>query len=202
MKCVIGIDEVGRGPLAGPVTVCAVYLANENTTKKLIFDKTIRDSKMIKKANRINIFKTIRKNSKLNKQIIYSISSRSAEYIDKNGINNSINACMYSCLKSLEKKGVNVTDVTIKLDGGLYLDKSYKKQRTFIKGDENHTSIAISSIIAKIYRDNYMEKLSKKYPGYFWDRNSGYGTKEHLKSIKEKGINKYHRKSYLKSFFS
>lgn len=200
MKCVIGIDEVGRGPLAGPVTVCAAYLLDENAIKKLIFNKTIRDSKMIKKDNRINIFKTIRKNSKLNKQVIYSISSRSAKYIDRNGINNSIKACVGSCLRSLEKKGVDVKNVNIKLDGGLYLDKSFKKQKTYIKGDENHVSIAIASIIAKVSRDKYMEEISKTNSDYLWDKNSGYGTKLHIKIIKEKGITKYHRKSYLRSY--
>lgn len=199
MKNVIGIDEVGRGPLAGPVTVCAVYLADEILSKKKILGGIIRDSKMIKKDNRIKIFETIRKNSKLNNDLVYAVSSRSAKHIDKNGINSSIKACMYSCLKSLKKKGVNVNSVNIKLDGGLYLDKSFKKQKTYVKGDENHASIAISSIIAKVYRDKFMERVSKNHPEYFWDKNSGYGTREHLKFIKENGINEYHRKSYLKS---
>ena len=202
MKNVIGIDEVGRGPLAGPVIVCAAYLLNETTIKKVIFNKTIRDSKMLKKDNRINIFKTIRKNSKLKNKVIYSISSRSAKHIDKNGINNSIRSCVCSCLKSLKKKGVDVNSVNIKLDGGLYLDKSFKKQKTYIKGDENHASIAIASIIAKVSRDKYMEKISKNNPEYLWNKNSGYGTKFHVKIIKEKGITEHHRKSYLKSYLT
>lgn len=200
MKTVIGIDEVGRGPLAGPVTACAVYLKDEILFKNIIFNQTIRDSKKLKKDTRIKIIKTIRKNSKLKNAIFYSLSSRSAKHIDKYGINNSIKSCIKSCIKNLDKKGVDTKSINIQLDGGLYLEKTFNNQKTYIKGDEKLTSIAIASIIAKVFRDSRMEKLAKKYPAYFWDKNSGYGTKEHLKAIKEIGLTEYHRRSFLKKY--
>ena len=202
MKGKIGIDEVGRGPLAGPVTVCAVYINDEKKVLKDVFGGTIRDSKKLKKDSRNMMFEIVRKNKKLETDIIYAVASHSAEHIDKNGINNSIRACMKSCLKSLEKKGVSVNSVHIQLDGGLYVDKTLKNQSTHIKGDENFVSIALASIIAKVTRDNYMEKLSKLHPEYAWESNSGYGTLVHRQAIKSHGITQHHRKSYLKNLLN
>lgn len=197
MKGYIGIDEVGRGPLAGPVTVCALYIKDKKEAEQKYFNQIIRDSKRLTKDKRERIFQIIRQNSKLNKNIIYSISSRSAKYIDKNGINKTITFCIHSCLKSLKNKGVDVKNIKIQLDGGLYVDKSFKNQKTYIKGDEKYVSIALASIVAKVTRDNYMKKLARAYDCYGWDSNVGYGTEIHRKAIKKQGVTKYHRLSYL-----
>lgn len=198
---VIGIDEVGRGPLAGPVTVCAVHLKDSKTAKAEYFDNTIRDSKKLSLALRNNIYLIIRKNRKIN-NIDYAVSSRGVKHIDKHGINNSIHACIISCLKKLEKKGIQINQTKINLDGGLKIKLDNLKQTAHIKGDESYTEIALASIIAKISRDKYMQKLAKTCKGYDFENNVGYGTKKHINAIKKIGPTKHHRISYLSSILS
>lgn len=197
---VIGIDEVGRGPLAGPVTVCAVYIEDEKRVKKHIFSDTIRDSKKLSKANRCNIYRTIRDKRNLDIRIEYAVSSRSAAYIDAHGISRAVRQCLLSCIRTLIKKSVPVESVQIRLDAGLVIPLEKLNQESFIKGDERFTEIAIASILAKVTRDLHMKKLAKQHIEYGWNRNAGYGTKEHCKAIKVSGITKYHRRSYLKAF--
>lgn len=197
---VIGIDEVGRGPLAGPITVCAFYIEDEKEVRKSIFENTIRDSKKLKKDNRLNIYKIIRKKRKLKSRIEYALSSRSAKHIDMHGIAASTQACVVSCLSQLEKKGVSVANALIRLDAGLKTGQQSLQEKSFVKGDERFTEIALASIMAKVQRDGYMKKLSKMHTEYGWERNAGYGTKEHRDAIKNLGITEYHRKSYLKNF--
>lgn len=199
MKGVIGIDEVGRGPLAGPVTVCAVYLVDQINAKKEYFDNSVRDSKRLSLARRINIFELIRKNRKIN-TIYYAVSSRSAEHVDKHGINKSIHDCMISCLYKLKKDGVDISRIKINLDGGLKIQGEDVNQEAHIRGDEKFSEIALASIMAKVTRDNFMIKLSKLHPEYGFERNVGYGTLEHRTAIKRVGITKYHRTTYLSSF--
>lgn len=199
MKGVIGIDEVGRGPLAGPVTVCAVYLADPNKAKKDYFNNIIRDSKRLGISSRINIFQLIRKNRKIN-TIYYAVSSRSAKHVDKHGINKSIHDCMISCLSSLEKDGVDIVKHKINLDGGLKILGRPLNQEAHVRGDEKFTEIALASIIAKVTRDNFMIKLAKLHPEYGFERNVGYGTLEHRDAIKRTGVTEYHRTTYLSSF--
>ncbi len=198
---IIGIDEVGRGPLAGPVTVCAVYLKHEISAKKLYFDNSIRDSKKLTLARRNNIYLIIRKNRKLN-NIDYVVSNRSAKHVDKHGINNSIHSCIISCLAKLDKKGIKINDVKINLDGGLKIKIDNLDQSTHVRGDESHVEIALASIIAKIFRDKYMKKVAKECEGYDFENNVGYGTKKHIIAIKKIGTTKYHRISYLSGILS
>jgi ribonuclease HII len=200
MKGTIGIDEVGRGPLAGPITVCACYVKDRKSAVKHIFNGIIRDSKKIKKDLRFNIYQTIRYKRYLRNNIEYCISSRSAAYIDRYGISKATQVCVLSCLRGLRKKGVDISKVAIKLDAGLVVRGIEVKQKSFIKGDERFAEIAIASIMAKEWRDAYMKGLSKKDPEYGWEENVGYGTKLHRESIQKVGITKYHRKTYLKAF--
>ncbi len=199
MKGVIGIDEVGRGPLAGPVTVCALYLADPIQAKVDYFQNSIRDSKKLTINRRINIFQTIRKNKK-NTSIVFAVSSRPAVHVDKHGINKSIHACIISCLKKLEKQGISINSIQINLDGGLKIQREDLKQASYVKGDENYVEIALASVMAKVSRDNYMKRLSKSHKEYGFENNVGYGTLEHRNAIKANGITKYHRISYLKAF--
>lgn len=196
----IGIDEVGRGPFAGPVIVCAVYIEDKNKVLKELFNNTIRDSKNINKALRFNIFQTIRKKRYITTRIEYAVSSCSAQYIDKHGIMQAIRVCAKRCIESLRKKGVSVEEILIRTDAGLMIPDATLTQKSFIKGDEHYVEIALASIIAKEWRDAYMAKLAKIYPEYLWERNAGYGTKDHATAIREHGVTKYHRKSYLKVF--
>ena len=199
MKGVIGIDEVGRGPLAGPVTVCAVYLVDSNKASKEYFNNIVRDSKRLSLSSRINIFQLIRKNRKI-KTIYYAVSSRSAKHVDKHGINKSIHDCMISCLSGLEKDGVDISNLKINLDGGLKITGRVVNQEAHIRGDEKFVEIALASIVAKVTRDSFMIKLAKLHPEYGFERNVGYGTLEHRNAIKRVGITDYHRKTYLSSF--
>ena len=174
-----GVDEVGRGCLAGPVFAAAVILNNNISTKG------IKDSKKINFKKRILLSKYIKKNS------IYAIGSASVEEINKINILNASLLSMQRALQKLKHKP------SIAYIDGLYAPKNTKINcKTFIKGDEKITCIAAASIVAKAARDLFMIKLAKKYPKYFWHKNFGYGTKDHLFGLKKYGITKYHRKKF------
>ena len=174
-----GVDEVGRGCLAGPVFAAAVIL---NST---INTKDIKDSKKIPFKKRILLSEYIKKNS------IYAIGSATVEEINKINI---LNASLLSMKRALYKLKVKPSVAYI---DGIFAPKNIKiKCKTFIKGDEKITSIAAASIVAKVARDLFMIKLSKKYPKYCWDKNFGYGTKNHLIGLKKYGITKHHRKKF------
>ncbi len=174
-----GVDEVGRGCLAGPVFSAAVILNNTINTKY------IKDSKKIPFKERILLSEYIKKNS------VYAIGTASVEEIDKINI---LNATLLSMKRALYKLKVKPSVAYI---DGIFAPKNIKiKCKTFIKGDEKITSIAAASIVAKVSRDLFMIKLSKKYPKYCWHKNFGYGTKDHLFGLKKYGITKYHRKKF------
>jgi ribonuclease HII len=200
MKGSIGIDEVGRGPLAGPITVCACYIEDERKVISDLFEGSIRDSKKIKKSLRFNIYQTIRQKQYFNTRVEYSIASRNASFIDRYGISKATEACVLSCLKGLLRKGIDVRKISIKLDAGLHVKGFEVRQESFTRGDERFTAIALASILAKESRDAYMQRLSKKNREYGWEHNAGYGTKMHREKISLLGITSYHRKSYLKGF--
>ncbi len=176
---IAGVDEVGRGCLAGPVFAAAVIL-NSN-----IDIKNIKDSKKIPFKKRILLSKYIKKNS------IYAVGSASVEEINKINILNASLLSMQRALKKLKHKP------SMAYIDGLYAPKNVKvKCKTFIKGDEKITCIAAASIIAKVTRDLFMIKLAKKYPKYSWHKNFGYGTGDHLSGLKKYGITKQHRKKF------
>ncbi len=199
-KGVIGFDEVGRGPLAGPVTLCAFYLEDDKEALKEIFGNTIMDSKKLNKSNRLKIYQIIKKNRLIKTRIEYAISSRSAQYIDRHGISHAIRQCLLSCMRTLSKKDIEIDKLTIRLDAGLTIPLKNLKQESFVKGDERFVEIALASIMAKVSRDMYMERLTKEHNEYGWESNAGYGTKDHREAIKHTGITKYHRRTYLKNF--
>jgi len=174
-----GVDEVGRGSLAGPVFSAAVIL------KKNIDTKEIKDSKKITFKKRILLSKYIKKNS------IYSIASASVKEIDKINILNASLLSMERALKKLRYKP------SIAYIDGIFSPKNLKiKCKTFVKGDEKITCIAAASIVAKATRDVFMIKLAKKYPNYSWDKNFGYGTADHMRGLKKHGVTKHHRKKF------
>ena len=174
-----GVDEVGRGCLAGPVFAAAVILNNN------INIEDIKDSKKIPFKKRILLSKYIKKNS------IYAVGSASVEEINKINI---LNASLLSMQRALHKLKLKPSVAYI---DGLFAPKGTKiKYKTFIKGDEKITSIAAASIVAKVSRDLFMIKLAKKYPKYNWHKNFGYGTADHLDKLKKHGITKHHRKKF------
>tara|TARA_B100001113_G_scaffold186590_1_gene152866 strand:- start:818 stop:1417 length:600 start_codon:yes stop_codon:yes gene_type:complete len=179
-KLECGIDEAGRGCLAGPVTAAAVILKPE------FKHELIDDSKKLNKISRENLSKIIKENS-----IAYSIEFINPKIIDEINILNASILAMHKCIKNL-----SVKPEFLIIDGNRF--KNYKDipHETIIKGDEKYLNIAAASILAKHARDNFMDKISKKFPSYYWFKNKGYPTKQHRESIKEYGITKYHRKSF------
>ena len=179
IKKIAGVDEVGRGCLAGPVFAAAVILDNNINTKD------IKDSKKISFKNRILLSEYIKKNS------TFAVACASVEEIEKLNILNASLLSMKRALNKLKKK-----PSIIYIDG-IFAPKNLKiKYKTFIKGDEKIISIAAASIVAKATRDQFMIKLGKNFPQYKWNKNFGYGTDEHLKSLKKYGITKHHRKKF------
>jgi len=174
-----GVDEVGRGCLAGPVFAAAVILNNN------INSKGIKDSKKIPFNKRIFLANYIKKNS------IYSIGTASVEEINKINILNASLLAMNRALNKLKKKPL------IAYVDGCFIPKNTNiKCKPIIKGDEKITSIAAASVIAKVARDLFMIKLSRKFPKYNWEKNFGYGTAEHLNCLKKYGLTKHHRKKF------
>ena len=173
------VDEVGRGCLAGPVFAAAVILNNDINTKD------IKDSKKIPFRKRILLSEYIKKNS------IYAVGTASVEEINKINI---LNASLLSMKRALSKLKLKPSMAYI---DGLFVPKNMEiKCKAFIKGDEKIISIAAASIVAKATRDLFMIKLGKKFPKYRWNKNFGYGTAEHIKSLKKYGITKHHRKKF------
>ena len=181
----IGIDEVGRGAVFGPVFSAAIVLTENNglTLKKL----GVKDSKKLTSKKRELLFPKI-----IALSSDYSLGQSSVREIDQLGIRYATELSMMRAIKKLKD---NPSELII--DGPLSLRLWKGHQRNIISGDSKFTSIAAASIIAKVSRDFLMERLEKKFSGYFISRNKGYGTKEHFSSLKTNGITTLHRKSFL-----
>ena len=179
MKIIAGVDEVGRGSLVGPVYAAAVIL------KKSINKKLLKDSKSLTKSRREILSKYIKENS------IWSIGKASVKEIEKFNILQASLLAMRRAIKKLKKKPVLVL-----IDGNKLPEIKNYSLRSIIKGDQKIPSISAASIIAKVTRDKMITGLGKKFKGYYWDKNYGYGTKQHLKAIKNLGITSEHRKTF------
>ena len=180
MKNVVaGVDEVGRGSLVGPVYAAAVILSNKIDKSKL------KDSKKLSKKNLNILEKYIKKNSH------WSIGSASLKEIEKLNILNASLLAMKRAVKKLKKKPKLVL-----VDGNKTPKIKNYNLKYIIKGDQKIPEISAASIIAKVSRDRLISKMSKKYEGYLWNKNAGYGTKDHLSAIKKYGITKHHRRKF------
>ena len=193
---IIGIDEVGRGPLAGPICFCFVKVLEKNY-KILKKDKNLPkkgfDSKKLKKEQRGKFALHLKKLQK-DGFLDYNIITFSNNDIDHFGLSLVIKK---SIEKGLKKIKADEKDLIL-FDGGLKTDiLKFPNQKTIIKGDEKEKIISWASVIGKVYRDSIMQKYAKKYPKYGFDKNVGYGTKEHLKAVADLGICSLHRKSFL-----
>lgn len=181
-KYVAGVDEVGRGPLAGPVVCSAVILPLDDIIEG------VDDSKKLSKKKREALYDKI-----IEKAISYSICQIEPKEIDEINILQATKKCMKACIESLKVEPDVVLVDAVKLDVSV-------KTVPIIKGDLKSYSIGAASILAKVYRDRLMEEYSIKYPQYGFERNSGYGTKEHIEKIKEIGSCPIHRKTFIKNF--
>ena len=178
-KIIAGVDEVGRGSLIGPVYAAAVIL-NKNIDKK-----KLKDSKKISKTNREILEKYIKKNS------LWAIGSASLNEIEKLNILNASLLAMKRAIKKLKKKPGLVL-----IDGNKIPILENYNLRNVIKGDQKISEISAASIVAKVSRDRLINKMSKKFKKYYWDKNAGYGTKDHIAAIRKFGITKHHRKTF------
>ncbi len=205
IKWVIGIDEVGRGPVAGPVTMCAFACTVDLFKKGLarhFGNKTsgkssFTDSKQMTPTSREFWNTYIRGVATTSKEIYFEIASKSADDIDRRGISYMIRSIILKLLTTYEKKNIHLGNAFIVLDGSLKAPQEYS-QVTVIKGDAHLEPISLASILAKEHRDSYMKRIAKKFPQYGFERHVGYGTKEHMRAIAKKGILALHRKSFLK----
>lgn len=193
-KFIIGIDEVGRGPLAGPVSVCALGCLPE-----VLEDfRDIKNSKALSSKKREEWFEKIDIKRKEG-AILCSVVSLDNKSIDKIGISRSIKKCLDQAIFNLK---IDPANAQILLDGGLVAPDVFLKQTTIIKGDEKETVIAMASVVAKVVRDRNMERLDLQYPGYGFAKHKGYGTKEHCEAIKKLGLSNIHRKSFCNNIFN
>ena len=173
-----GVDEVGRGCLAGPVVSAAVVL------KKSINLNLLKDSKKISFNKREEVSEHIKKNS------YYALGIASVEEILNLNILQASLLSMKRAIEKLEiKPGITLID-------GNFAPSGLKNYKTIINGDEKIKVISAASIIAKVYRDKFMIRLSKKFSNYAWDRNFGYGTKAHFEGLKKFGVTSHHRKGF------
>lgn len=181
IKKIAGVDEAGRGPLAGPVVAAAVIF-DENT-----FIEGVNDSKKIIEIKREQLFEEI-----IEKSICYGIGIVDQLEIDEINI-------LQATLKAMKLASDQLT-----INPGLILidgNKSFisnTQTKTIVKGDSKSFSIAAASILAKVTRDRIMKKLSIRHPEFLWEKNKGYGTKQHIEAIKKNGYTKFHRKSFLR----
>ena len=178
-KIVAGVDEVGRGSLIGPVYAAAVIL------NKTINKAVLRDSKSLTRSKRELLVKYIKKNS------IWALGKASKKEIEKINILNASLLAMKRAIKKLKKKPSLVL-----VDGNKLPDLKNYRVKSIIKGDKKIPAISAASIIAKVTRDEKITILGKKFKGYYWHKNYGYGTKQHLKAIKKLGITLHHRKNF------
>ena len=217
---VVGIDEVGRGPLAGPVVACAAVLKSPDALL------TLNDSKKLSRPKREVMFDAVK-----DACACYAIASASVEEIDEINILEADFLAMRRALQALGFPGLNETapeipievkgslkdaanvilneaqrnegssngfpNILVAVDGNLKIDKMPQDiQMPIVKGDGRIASISAASILAKVFRDRYMDKLEELYPGYGFDKHAGYGTKAHLDAIRRQGFTSAHRKSF------
>ena len=184
-KVIVGVDEVGRGPLAGPV-VCAAVVMSLNEGDII---EGVDDSKKLSAQKREWLFEEIK-----NKAIAYTICQIEADEIDRINILQATRLCMK---QAVEKLPFNA-DVVL-TDGNMTLDIDFPQQ-SIVHGDALSYSIGAASILAKAYRDNLMDKYAEEYPYYAFEKNKGYGTAAHIQGIKEHGLCKIHRRTFTKNF--
>ncbi len=185
MKYTVGIDEVGRGPLAGPVTVCAVQWLSDEPPDAFL--SGIRDSKKLSAAKRLSWAEYA---VTLGRMLRYQVCSVDARVIDEAGISQAL-------YRAADRALIGLHDVShVYSDYGLPLPDVYTATH-IIKGDEQHPLIALASIVAKVTRDAAMVNLSEQFPVYGFERNKGYGTQEHRDAVCTHGACPAHRQSFL-----
>ncbi len=187
MRYIIGIDEVGRGPLAGPVAVGAIAA----TPAMLRKFRTIKESKQLSEAKREEWNKKM--HAAVSPDLRLAVAMVSATQIDRIGIAPAIRKALAAALRKL---AIDPNSCEVLLDGGLKAPLEYTRQQTIIRGDATETAIAMASVIAKVKRDRLMVALDKKYPRYGFAQHKGYGTRFHMTVLRTHGLSPLHRASF------
>ncbi len=185
VQYIAGVDEVGRGPLAGPVVCAAVIMPLDEESLVIGVD----DSKKLSEKKREMLAEEIKKRA-----LCYTIVEIDEKTIDEINILEATRLGMKRAIEELA-----ITPQTVLTDGNMTLDVAHK-QHSIIHGDALSYSIGAASIIAKVYRDHLMDEYAKQYPQYAFEKNKGYGTAAHIQGIKEYGICPIHRKTFTKNF--
>ncbi len=193
MTHIIGVDEAGRGPLAGPVAV-GVVRAPETFDFATVFPD-LNDSKKLSEKRREAIFEELVRRTHTG-ELSLCVKSVSAPVIDKKGITKAVISAVHAGVRELAEvpKGVKVY-----LDGLLHAPEEYT-QETVVGGDGKIPAIMLASIAAKVSRDRLMVKLAQTYPGYGFEKHKGYGTKAHQEAIRTLGLSPLHRRSFCRAF--
>lgn len=194
---IYGIDEAGRGPIAGPLSVAVVKvedveaLREDFDTEPLSFmlASPFKDSKKLSEKRRDAIFEYILQAQHIKYEHIFL----SAKYIDKHGISEALQKAVADLLLQI---GAAPSESVI-LDGALKAPDIYN-WKSVTKGDEKFIEVALASVVAKVLRDRYMIEIAKKYPGYYFEKHKGYGTKAHFDALRKLGVTHEHRLSFLK----
>ena len=182
---IAGVDEVGRGPLAGPVVCAAVIMPLDNESLIVGVD----DSKKLSEKKRQQLAEEIKKRA-----LAYTIVEIDEKTIDEINILEATKIGMKRAIETL-----SITPDVVLTDGNMTIDIVHK-QHSVIHGDALSYSIGAASIIAKVYRDNMMDEYAKTYPQYAFEKNKGYGTAAHIQGIKEHGLCPIHRRTFTKKF--
>lgn len=190
MKFTLGVDEAGRGPLAGPVSV-GVVMASEGFDIATEFPG-VNDSKKLSEKKREEIYEKLVARAALG-DIHFTVEFESADTIDSEGIVPAVNRAL---VRGLNKLAPDPSLVRIQLDGSLHAPKEYE-QETIIHGDSLIPIISLASIAAKVERDHLMVALAKEYPGYGLETHKGYGTKAHYEALEKHGLSAIHRRSFI-----
>jgi ribonuclease HII len=194
-KYIIGIDEVGRGALAGPVVVAAALIKRAVMMRRL---GKLRDSKKLSPKRRLAWYAYFKDNF----AIEFAVARVYPRRIEKLNISHAANlAALRAYKKLIDNYESQIMNAPVFLDGGLFLGNGEqpKSAKTVVKGDEKIPAIAIASIVAKVTRDRFMVRLAKQYPAYSFEAHKGYGTKKHYKALKKCGPCDAHRKTFLRS---
>jgi ribonuclease HII len=190
---IVGVDEAGRGPLAGPVSVGVVVIPRTFDWRLV---PGVGDSKQVKEAEREKVVRIARALKRAG-VIDFHVALVSASTIDRVGITNAVREGIATCLKKLAP---NPKHTCVKLDGLLTAPEAFMHQETIIKGDAKEKVIGLASILAKVTRDHHIVREARKYPQYRFDTHKGYGTKKHCAALAQYGLSKIHRRSFCTRF--
>jgi len=194
-KIILGTDEAGRGPAAGGVFAACVYFKEINNELISKLEK-LNDSKKLSKSAREKLYDIIKLNT------INSVVCIEVEEIEKvNILNASLHAMKLACENVISQLNADKSSILTLVDGNKLIKNYNYEQKFIIKGDSKSASIAAASILAKVERDWYMEKLDKKFPEYGWAKNAGYLTSKHFEAIDKYGLSPYHRPSFLRKHY-